>query len=199
MMERETSIQEKIMLATINCIEKEGILSLTTRGIAKEADVNVAAINYYFGTKEKLVDLTFDYIEKDFVKDTLAIIDNDNSNDESMVRQLLNHIYDGCINYPNLMRAVFYDPFINNRYEGRFVKIMNSTMEKLHKRLTQNSSESNLKENYLIILQMISSSLFLGIFPGYFNVFSKIDLSNQDVRKQYVEDITKNFMKSIRP
>ena len=43
-------------MATIDCIGRDGIQSLTTRKIAKEAGVNSAAINYYFGSKEKLVE-----------------------------------------------------------------------------------------------------------------------------------------------
>ena len=47
----EQSIRERIFLATLTCIERDGLDSMTVRDIAKEANVNTAAINYYFGTK----------------------------------------------------------------------------------------------------------------------------------------------------
>ncbi|MDP4095119.1 MAG: TetR family transcriptional regulator, partial [Bacillota bacterium] len=52
----EKNAKERIILATIELIEKKGINSITTRGIASTANVNSAAINYYFGSKEKLLD-----------------------------------------------------------------------------------------------------------------------------------------------
>ena len=55
MIEKEQSTQEAILLATIDCINENGIEHLTTRMIAEKAGANIASINYYFRTKEQLV------------------------------------------------------------------------------------------------------------------------------------------------
>ena len=45
----------KIIEAAIACIEKYGYGETTVRKIAAQADVNVAAVNYYFGSKDELI------------------------------------------------------------------------------------------------------------------------------------------------
>ena len=46
MEEKDDPAKSKIIAATIDCIEREGIQTLTIRKIAREAGVNSAAINY---------------------------------------------------------------------------------------------------------------------------------------------------------
>ena len=55
MNDQPTSAEEKIIHATIGCIEKYGISGATNRQIAQAAGVNLAAINYYFRSKEQLI------------------------------------------------------------------------------------------------------------------------------------------------
>ena len=42
------SMEEKIILATIECLEKYGFQGTTIRKIAEAAGSNSAAVNYYF-------------------------------------------------------------------------------------------------------------------------------------------------------
>ena len=58
------SIKENMILATINLIERsEGnIEDVTSRMIAKEANVSVGLINYHFQTKENLVEVSIQRI-----------------------------------------------------------------------------------------------------------------------------------------
>lgn len=44
-----------IVAAVFDLIEKRGLQGLTTRDIAAEAGVNVAAVNYHFGSKDQLL------------------------------------------------------------------------------------------------------------------------------------------------
>lgn len=47
--------REQILNVTLAFIQQEGLSSLTIRAIAERAGVNVAAVNYHFGSKEALV------------------------------------------------------------------------------------------------------------------------------------------------
>lgn len=47
--------REQILEVTLDFIRREGLASLTIRKIAERAGVNVAAVNYHFGSKEALV------------------------------------------------------------------------------------------------------------------------------------------------
>lgn len=50
------SARDRIILAAVGILEKEGTAGITTRRIAADAGVNLAAVNYYFGSKEQLLD-----------------------------------------------------------------------------------------------------------------------------------------------
>jgi len=47
--------REQILEVTLDFIRSDGLASLTIRTIAERAGVNVAAVNYHFGSKEALV------------------------------------------------------------------------------------------------------------------------------------------------
>lgn len=54
-----TTPQERLIAATIQEIERTGGVSgVRVRAIAAAADANVAAVNYYFGSKQGLIDAT---------------------------------------------------------------------------------------------------------------------------------------------
>lgn len=56
--------RERIIKAVLDIIGKKSDVRVTVREISDRADVNLAAVNYYFRTKQKL----FDEIEKYFFK-----------------------------------------------------------------------------------------------------------------------------------
>lgn len=59
-----TEAKERIIKAFLDIIGQKGDLRVTVRDISKKANVNLAAVNYYFRTKQNLLD----EIEKYFFK-----------------------------------------------------------------------------------------------------------------------------------
>jgi len=54
MNEKEISTEDKILLAASKVFTEKGFSGTRTRDIAEEAGINLALLNYYFRTKEKL-------------------------------------------------------------------------------------------------------------------------------------------------
>ncbi|OOQ56740.1 TetR/AcrR family transcriptional regulator [Mucilaginibacter pedocola] len=54
------STEEKIKAAARKIFTQKGFLSTTVRDIAAEADINLASVNYYFRSKEKLFESIMD-------------------------------------------------------------------------------------------------------------------------------------------
>jgi TetR/AcrR family transcriptional regulator, regulator of cefoperazone and chloramphenicol sensitivity len=55
-------VRQRILAASIEEFADHGYKGASTRGIASRADVNIAALNYYFGGKPKLYRASVDYI-----------------------------------------------------------------------------------------------------------------------------------------
>src|SRR5688572_6998740 len=73
--ERGRAAKERILLASIASLERWGIEGLTVRGIAKEARVNVAAVNYHFGSKAALLQIALHETREHGSIDPLAMLD----------------------------------------------------------------------------------------------------------------------------
>ncbi|HHW74482.1 MAG TPA: helix-turn-helix transcriptional regulator, partial [Firmicutes bacterium] len=52
----KTDTRSRIMKTAVEMIGREGNLNVTIREIAEKAGVNIAAINYYFSSKENLIE-----------------------------------------------------------------------------------------------------------------------------------------------
>ena len=52
--ELDITTEEKIKQAAKAVFQKKGFAATRTRDIAEEADINLALLNYYFRSKEKL-------------------------------------------------------------------------------------------------------------------------------------------------
>ena len=63
----ELSTKTRIIVGAVACIEQDGLHSLTIRKIAEQADVNVAAVNYHFGTKANLINEVLKSTTEEFV------------------------------------------------------------------------------------------------------------------------------------
>ena len=74
-MKDRDSTRQRIILAAIDILNNEGISGITTRRIAQEAEVNSAAVNYYFGSKDNLIDNALNMTLEHAFKDWMMILD----------------------------------------------------------------------------------------------------------------------------
>ena len=63
MVESNLNTRHRIIMAALAVIGEQGTDHITTRVIAKYANVNHAAINYYFESKEDLIEKTLQYFQ----------------------------------------------------------------------------------------------------------------------------------------
>lgn len=191
----EMPIREKIVVATINCIAKEGIHSVTTRSIAKEASVNSAAINYYFGTKEKLLEEALKLTISNFLTDSYDALEKKDQTPYSILQELLFYYLEGAMRYPGITKAHLYNPIVNNDYEGVFVKEFNAFLSRLQNYMEEQLPDKNKKEIKFSLMQMLSAVFFPSLMPNLFNEFSKIDFRNHENRREYVNYLLKHYLR----
>ena len=77
-MEKDISTEEKIREAARKIFHQKGYAATRTRDIAEEAGINLALLNYYFRSKEKLFEMVMaESFHKLFVSIRSVIVDND--------------------------------------------------------------------------------------------------------------------------
>lgn len=95
------NIEEKILDRALYLIGKNRSCDITIRAIAKEANVNISAINYYFRTKEEmLIKAKGLYIIN--VLSILSFFENDEFSEEDKLILAANEIMEYIIRYPGI-------------------------------------------------------------------------------------------------
>lgn len=134
--EADLSTEEKIKQAAQKVFMKKGYAATRTRDIAEEAGINLALLNYYFRSKEKLFELIM--IEKlgNFFGAIAPILNNENLSLEQKMTQLSGSYIDMLNENPELplfiLSEIRYNP---DRFANRMPlqKIVEShLMKQLH-------------------------------------------------------------------
>jgi len=129
------SVQQKIIEATIACIEREGIQGVPIRKIARAAGVNSAAINYYFRSKDKLVQEVLRTTVEHVFEDLNEALNDESRSVRERIRVLFSDFMEGAVMYPGISKAHLYAPLIDGDYDVLFVRLLNKFLENLAKKL----------------------------------------------------------------
>ena len=166
----DASVQAKIIEATIECIEREGIQAVTIRKIAKLAGVNSAAINYYFRSKEKLVDEVKRSTLEHVFEDWREILNDESRTVRERVFLLFTDYMEGAIMYPGISKAHMWEPLIDNNYDSLFVKLLNGFLGDLAKKLSLELKRP-AKELKLVVIHLFSALSMPVLMPDLFREF----------------------------
>ncbi|MEG2454176.1 MAG: helix-turn-helix domain-containing protein, partial [Clostridia bacterium] len=94
--------KEIILDAALRLIVKQGSANVTIREVAKEANVNVAAINYYFSSKDQML-AEMEKLFKDNFDEAFAILDRVDICGEEKLLEWLNSALAYAVHYPGII------------------------------------------------------------------------------------------------
>lgn len=132
----DTTTEEKIKEAARVVFYKKGYAATRTRDIAEEAGINLALLNYYFRSKEKLFDIIMLETVTGFMHTMATILNNEKSTLEKKVELVASHYIDFITKEPNI--PIFMLSEIRNNSGGLLEKlpikqiVMNSAFVKQH-------------------------------------------------------------------
>ena len=101
LMKRDLSTEEKIKAAAKKVFMTKGFDGCSVRDIAKEVGSNVALLNYYFRSKEKLFELIFEGAMSDFLQAMIEVFSSDLSLKEK-TSLLIEKEFDFFVEHPEL-------------------------------------------------------------------------------------------------
>jgi AcrR family transcriptional regulator len=116
--EVDLSTEEKIKEAAKKVFQKKGYAATRTRDIAEEAGINLALLNYYFRSKEKLFDLVMlEKLEK-FFGTVSPVLNNTHTTLEQKITLVSNNYIDLLLANPELPLFILSEV---NQHPERFV------------------------------------------------------------------------------
>ncbi|WP_141324494.1 TetR/AcrR family transcriptional regulator [Myxococcus sp. AB025B] len=191
---KEQDARERILRATIICIERDGLDATGIREIAREAQVNSAAISYYFRSKEKLITQALDStLDQAF---THVLLDFDKLLDEGLaVREafetLLEDVVGNVGRYPRIAHAHLHDALVHQRYDGPAVQRLNTFLEALSRKLAPATPHLKEARRRLALTQVWSSILLVSMLPRVFDQVLLLDFRTLDTRRAWVKQYTR--------
>lgn len=189
MTSKKNTTKEKIINDVIEIIGKTQNPNLTNREIAKETNINVAAINYHFGTKQKL----FELIEIKFINDISVIheqLKNTEVSSKASIESWANALFDYLVMFPG-MKIMFANYILNNHL----------TSSNLLSQFNENYSDLRILIQEIIdiddeqILMFKTSHIMSSIIMPLVNqsLFNELYLENIDNRKLYINSLIESI------
>lgn len=108
----DKTTEEKIKSAARTMFIKKGFAATRTREIAEEAGINLALLNYYFRSKEKLFNLILKETIFEFVQNIALIMNDESSSLEKKVELFTMNYIDFITNEPDI--PIFMSSEIRN-------------------------------------------------------------------------------------
>jgi AcrR family transcriptional regulator len=189
----DASVQAKIIEATIECIEREGIQAVTIRKIAKLAGVNSAAINYYFRSKEKLVEEVKRSTVEHVFEDWREIINDESRSVRERLFLLFTDYMEGAIMYPGITKAHLWEPMVDDNYDSLFVKLLNGFFQDLVKKLSLELKRP-AKELKLVVVHLFCALSMPVLMPDLYREFyDGKTFKEAKVRRALIEHVLKLY------
>jgi AcrR family transcriptional regulator len=191
--EKLAGVEDRIILAAIDCIEKYGISGATNRQIALMAGVNNAAINYYFRSKEVLIhrcmEITlknaFDLSEMPPMPEALA---------QERCIAILMSLVEGGYQYPGITRAHFFNLLVEGKTDVLLVEHVNRFIDDLAEDLLERGCGLAKDELKLALTQILSAVLLIILAPTLFEQHNGINLHDPDTCLAYVTRLVNKLL-----
>ena len=193
MTEKEQSTQEAILLATINCINENGIEHLTTRKIAERAGANIASINYYFRTKEQLVNQALKITINHMLEDVIATIDDEDLPFKQKLTDIFYYLISGARNNPGITTAHLYSLVVEKDYQSVSARSFLAAFENIRERLLNHFPQKDPAKLSVVLSTIFSAIMFMMLTPDFFPMDERYQNSDDEHCRNLAEHFTDMF------
>ncbi|WP_295840547.1 TetR/AcrR family transcriptional regulator [uncultured Apibacter sp.] len=177
-MVKDISTEQKIKEAAKRVFIKKGFGMTRTRDIAKEANINLALLNYYYRSKENL----FEIVMKECIQEMFSYIDNIINNNDTNLSEKIDaavcRYIEGLSKNPELPIFLFSELQVNPQFLYDKIKIPTGFIKDsyMFKQINEQIAKEKLNFTALhFFMNLISLSIFPIIGRPSLKYFNKMD------------------------
>ena len=189
----EEDTKSKIINITLKLLGNESINKISIRRIAMEAGVNVAAINYYFGSKENLVKQAF----KTFgikTREIFYLLQDKQMRPQLRLKKFLVKFSEHMTEYPGFTRSMIEQVLSGSPLPGPLLQNMKTGKENLLTVFKEMYPEIKTEDLVIHLFQVMAGLVYPVLFGNLINSIYGFDYNKTNTRKKYLEiDIQKAF------
>jgi AcrR family transcriptional regulator len=185
--------KDRILNSTLYIIGKEGFQNVTIRKIAATADVNVASINYYFGSKEGVINEALKCLTSKFMS-SFEILQNKQITPIDRLRSFLRSYSDASVEYPDVFRNFVNQLIYNDDMKFDYIKfIEDEGVFKIKDILSEVTGIKDEEKLSMMALQGIASLIFPVISDNQTRKISNLNYKDKNVRYKYIDVLIKSL------
>lgn len=177
-MVRDVSTEQKIKEAAKRIFQKKGFGLTRTRDIAKEADINLALLNYYYRSKENL----FEIVMQESIEEMFSYLEHIMNNKQTTLTEKIDagvlRYIEGMSKNSNLPLFLFSELQANPQHLFDRVKIPEGFIQKTYMFKQINEQINKEKLNFTAIhffINLVSMSIFPIIGQPFIKYVTKMD------------------------
>lgn len=160
LVEKDLSTKELIIQVTLELIKKEGFEALTVRKIASLAHINVALVNYHFGSKNKLLNAVIQILVTSF-RESFTIFDNAALDPRERLKRFLIQYINAYHQYPFIARRLLNEEPVMFESQLEFVDFIKAIgLKKVQSTIEELSGESD-PQKLTIMMSHLLGAVFL--------------------------------------
>ena len=194
---KNQDIKRKIIDHTRELMQKK--IHITIKDIAEACYMNIAAVNYHFGSKEKLLLTVMDEVVEELKADVIKLInENDMVDIEPFLEKIVTYVYNFAIENIGVLNYLFLTNELQSESSNALVKTFfteNKFTKMVYKNLASSIKTDNPKElaaRYMIIFSSFSIPLFIQISEVNNKDQSSLEtFKDPEFRKFYIKQLVK--------
>ena len=185
--------RKRIILAAIDILNSEGIGGITTRSIAEKAGVNSASVNYYYGSKENLIDHALSMTLEHVFSDWMMILEIEELDLPVRIYCLLDFTMEGVLKYPGIVHSHLFDPLSKKKARKAFAEKTSSLLDILSTMLEERMPLTKEKLR-LSLGQMLLTVISAAIIPELFTAITEDEITEDQARSRFILFLLKQFL-----
>jgi len=177
----------------------KGFDGTSVRDIAEEADVNVAMISYYFGSKEKLLESLFIYRSQSNILQLQSMIENKEMPSLQKVYQLIDYYIDRIQTYPCFNKIMMREQVATLRIAttGMIMEYKKRNMDLIKQLIHEGQKKGEFKKSIDITLMMstlIGTISYVITTQHFFKEMNNLQsLSEEEFKKHLKKKLSTHF------
>lgn len=196
--ERDQSTREKLLEVTRTLIRTSSLEEITTRRIATEAGVNIAAVNYHFRSKDELIGQAVTSFTASALDYGATILRDTSKTAAERLTLFLQGYAMGLVGSPSVTRTAFRTFLFDEAPDGHYHTLMKRMLDMMKETLAeasgsrdeQASGESALALYSTVALPILARQTLPG--PGI------PEFSDAQARNAYVARMVSAFIQANR-
>jgi TetR/AcrR family transcriptional regulator, regulator of cefoperazone and chloramphenicol sensitivity len=184
--------RQRLVEAAIREIERRGLSQLTVRAVAAAAQMNIAAVNYHFRSKQALVDAALESTVEHMLGDTDQILARLTEEPQGVLAELFTYYLEGALRYPRICKAHLHDAFVADDYGGAFPRLFAPALLRLRDALRSLVPGLDQRQAERRVVASLSAVFFPAFFPGLYRGLGT--LANASERREYAADVARRSL-----